>query len=110
MLTLSPTIADTDTTNTAANRTVSAIVDKDGNFSLRTYDEGDGAPPGTYKVHMTSDIGKMQPDVPMCKPYTVDIQKTADGKPVQIEIKLESSGEQAMGPGLGGSHQRQGGP
>jgi len=98
MLTFSPVAAD-QSEDKAVNKTVSALVKQDGTFVLQTYKENDGAPVGSYKVTVTGNV-PLSPDMtsmptqpPICKPYTVDIQKPADGKPLEIEVKLEASGE-----------------
>ena len=109
-LLLAATSADPDPKMAGAQHSVTALVKPDGTFVLTTYREGDGAPVGTYEVKVTSDLtdpkSAMNP-VPACKPLTVEIAKSADGKPVEIELNLESSGGAAtMGTGtvgLGGS-------
>jgi len=87
-----------------SKRAASAVVGADGNFVLRTYDEGDGAVPGKYKVSLalpparqedilTNPSGGAPVPVPVTKPQDVEI---AAGKP-EIELKLEGTGETIKG-------------
>ena len=101
-LTLNPNSADPGDKKTPRPRAATAKVAADGSFELTTYDPGDGAAPGKYTV-LIGNSGKaedMMKPVPVVKPYTVDIQKPADGKPVVLELKLEGTGEVAAGPGM----------
>jgi len=93
---LSATTVDPDPKLAAANKSVTGVVKEDGTFVLTTYKEGDGAPAGTYEVTVASDMSdpkSVMTPVPVCKPTTVVIAKSSDGKPVEIEVKLESTGE-----------------
>jgi hypothetical protein len=98
VLSLGATTVDPDPKLAAAAKTVTGSVKADGTFVLTTYVEGDGAPVGTYNVVISSDISKPEQlnPVPVCKPLTVDIAKSTDGKPLEIELKLESTGESSM--------------
>jgi hypothetical protein len=99
--------ASTDAKLAAAMREVTGKVKADGTFVLTTYVEGDGAIVGSYAVKIggdTSDVANMSKVVPVCKPLAVDIQKPTDGKPLVLDLKLESTGETIMGvdPGRAG--------
>jgi len=67
---------------------VTGIVDANGNFSLQTYGEKDGAPVGKYDVSLKPDMLKGGGMVPGIKPATVEI--AADSK--EITIALEGTG------------------
>ncbi|HLJ11289.1 MAG TPA: hypothetical protein VKU82_08870 [Planctomycetaceae bacterium] len=84
--------ADTDQKK-PTKHTAGATVAKDGTFTLKTYEDGDGAVPGKYEVSIASDMSKMQmtPTKPT-KTYTVEIASTSDGKPQDLKIELESTG------------------
>jgi hypothetical protein len=89
-------------------RTVSGTVKPDGTFTLSTYAPADGAPEGTYQVSISKDPSdmKMEP-IPVCKLKEVEIRKGAEGKPAQLDVDLESTGEKSMmgikgGPTPGG--------
>jgi len=51
---------------------VSGNVDKDGKFTLTTYQPDDGAPAGKYKVTLSSDVTNFAP-IPEAQPLDVEI-------------------------------------
>ena len=73
-----------------ARPVVNGYVKEDGSFTLQTYEEGDGAPPGQYEARLTMD--PMAPgNVPAAKPKLVEIP--SDQEEVTLELNLESSGQ-----------------
>lgn len=68
----------------------SGKADKDGAFSLRTYEQSDGAPEGAYNVRMLPDVMSLTPipDVDLCR---VEIKAT-DGK-AKVAVAFKSKGK-----------------
>lgn len=93
-----------DAKEAEAKKSALGKVNADGTFELTTYSKGDGAVPGSYTVTLLPDMEDMksvgQPTV-VIKPLTVEVAKSADGKPVELEVKAESTGETAFGGGAG---------
>ena len=76
---------------------VNGYVKQDGKFELQTYKPGDGAPAGTFNVVLSAD--PMAPgNFPTVRPATVSITKPSGSGPVQLDIKLQSSGEGMASP------------
>ena len=96
LLTFGNLTDDPDTEKAKARGQTIAKVSADGTFVLTTYQEGDGGFPGNYQVtlsgHRSDATAPMSP-YPVCKPATVEIAKSADGKPVEITVSLDSTGE-----------------
>src|SRR5262245_62870284 len=70
---------------------VNGYVKPDGSFELKTYTDGDGAPPGKYKVVLMMD--PMAPgNLPTVQPATVEVAKSSGSAPAQLDVKLQSSG------------------
>jgi hypothetical protein len=71
--------------------TVTGQVKADGSFELTTYDQGDGAPAGTYRVSLGADTLNLLTKVPECKPLDIEIEES-DEAIEELEIKLEATG------------------
>ncbi len=89
--------------NSDKRRTASARVAEDGSFTLTTYEQGDGASPGSYTVSLVAPsmtdpeaMGQPQKPIPPVAPATVTIP---DGGTDSLEIRLKSTGK----PPAGGS-------
>jgi hypothetical protein len=86
-----------------------AQVAADGSFTLRTYEDGDGAVPGTYSVTISPSLGDatsaapptttMNSSFPGVKPAKATIPKEGVGS--GLDIKLEGTGAGAGMPGMG---------
>ena len=83
MLTLNPPNVEVPSVN--------GYVKGDGTFELKTYQDGDGAPAGSYNVTLTMNPSAMGP-VPQVKPATVEI-KTPDSGSLALDVNLESTGQ-----------------
>jgi hypothetical protein len=96
--------------NEGGRPTVTGVVAEDGSYTLTTYDEGDGAPPGDYTAQL-SGAGSgdpADPDAmmsmmgtgPRVEPVTVTIP---EGGSENVEIRLksvETSGSTSSGSTL----------
>ena len=100
-----------DAAKAAAVRMAKGDAKSDGTFILSTYKENDGAPVGSYKVSLAAAPQTFKPGdtsmptsepVPICEPLTVEVVKTSDGKPQQLEIKLKGTGQFSTTP-MGGT-------
>jgi hypothetical protein len=67
---------------------VTGQVKEDGSFVLTTYDQGDGAPAGTYRVTLGADTLNLLTKVPECPPLEVKIEKSDE----ILEVNLVATG------------------
>lgn len=73
---------------------VNGAVKQDGSFELGTYEQGDGAPVGSYQVTLAPNPSAMGP-VPQVKPFTLEVKKGETA--ADHELKLESTGKTSTG-------------
>jgi len=71
--------------------TVTGQVKEDGSFVLTTYNQGDGAPVGTYRVSLGADTLNLLTKVPNCKPLDVEIKDSKESNQT-LEVKLDATG------------------
>jgi len=76
-------------------------VDASGNFVLKTYNEGDGAPAGSYRVYLVHDPLTQTPthpglyDAANTTPLTATIAEEAN----ELALELKSNAGPAASPG-----------
>jgi hypothetical protein len=110
-LNFAPTDTQADKSKPQPRQATAKVAD-DGTFELTTYEPGDGVPAGKYNVVLAAHIAdttatKLPPagtapnpldnSVPIIKPFSIEIQKPDDGKPLQLDLKLEGTGEFTKG-------------
>ncbi|MBN2294467.1 MAG: hypothetical protein JXM70_18705 [Pirellulales bacterium] len=63
------------------------IIGPDGTFSVSTFEEGDGAMPGTYRVVITPPIASLTSEGPIPKPIIDPSYSKLDTS--KLEVKIE---------------------